>query len=209
MRIRQWIMATRLRKTVAAAVLVVGLLGAAISGWLVAPLLYDKTVIEEFPQIAVSVDVPADMKPSDVAMVMEVMARVNSEMVEAMPEAMRTAQKVSAGSFRDADSFHKGSGQATIYELENGERVLRLENLRVTNGPALVVLLSAHPDPRSGSELKDDGHVELGKLKGNIGNQNYEVPADVDVSLYRSVVIYCKPFHVIFSVAPLGAAEAA
>ena len=53
------------------------------------------------------------------------------------------------------------------------------------------------------SELKDDGYHDLGKLKGNIGNQNYTVPDGVDVSAQMSVVIYCKPFSVIFSVAPL------
>jgi hypothetical protein len=41
-------------------------------------------------------------------------------------------------------------------------------------------------------------------LKGNIGSQNYEIPADVDVSQYQSVVIYCMPFHVVFSTATLG-----
>ena len=91
--------------------------------------------------------------------------------------------------------------------MPGGEYLLRLEEFKVTNGPDLRVLLSAHPDPMSRSEVKDDGYVELGKLKGNIGNQNYEIPSGVDISGYRSVVIYCKPFHVIFSVAPLSAAR--
>ena len=43
----------------------------------------------------------------------------------------------------------------------------------------------------------------LGSLKGNVGNQNYEIPADADVNALFSVVIYCSPFHVVFSVAPL------
>ena len=47
------------------------------------------------------------------------------------------------------------------------------------------------------------GYVDLGKLKGNKGNQNYEIPDDVDIASMRSVTIYCKPFQVIFSVAPL------
>ena len=48
------------------------------------------------------------------------------------------------------------------------------------------------------------GHVDPAKLKGNIGNQNYVVPADADISTFQSVVIYCKPFRVIFCVAPLA-----
>ena len=114
-----------------------------------------------------------------------------------MPVALQT------GSLRDADSFHKGSGNATIYELPDGSRFLRLEEIDVTNGPDLHVLLSAHPNPDSRNEVKDLGYVDLGKLKGNIGNQNYEIPAELDVAAYSSVVIYCQPFHVIFSVAPL------
>ena len=64
-------------------------------------------------------------------------------------------------------------------------------------------LLSAHPDPMDRNELKNDGHHDLGKLKGNIGSQNYPIPDGVDVPAQMSVVIYCKPFSVMFSVAPL------
>ena len=58
-------------------------------------------------------------------------------------------------------------------------------------------------NPMEVSEIKDNGYHDLGRLKGNIGNQNYEVPDDVDVDAQMSVIIYCKPFSVIFSVAPL------
>lgn len=51
--------------------------------------------------------------------------------------------------------------------------------------------------------MKAPGYVDLGKLKGNKGNQNYTIPDDVDVAAQGSIVIYCKPFHVIFSVASL------
>ena len=52
-------------------------------------------------------------------------------------------------------------------------------------------------------DVKTPGYIDLGKLKGNIGNQNYPIPADLDLSPGGSVVIYCVPFHVIFSVASL------
>ena len=60
------------------------------------------------------------------------------------------------------------------------------------------------PDPRP--EGRDDvtGYLDLGVLKGNVGNQNYEIPADVDVTEFGSVVIYCEPFHVIFATAGLS-----
>ncbi len=123
------------------------------------------------------------------------------------PESTAQAQagpvKLKEGNFRDADSFHKGSGQATIYRGPDGTLLLRLENFNVTNGPELHVILSPHPNPQSQSDLKAPGYVDLGKLKGNRGNQNYTIPNDVDVGAQGSVVIYCSPFHVIFSVATL------
>ena len=110
---------------------------------------------------------------------------------------------VKRGNLHDADSFHRGSGEATIYSAPGAGLLLRLENLDVTNGPALHVILSPHPDPVRSSDVKQTSYVDLGPLKGNRGDQNYPIPADVDVSAIQSVVIYCKPFSVVFSVAPL------
>ena len=108
-----------------------------------------------------------------------------------------------SGGFKDADSFHRGSGQATIYRGPDGAYLLRLEDLAVTNGPALHVYLSRHEDPDSPNQVKGPGYVDLGDLKGNRGNQNYPIPREVDVAIYNSVVIYCQPFNVVFSVATL------
>ena len=130
-------------------------------------------------------------------------------MVESVMRAQADPQdEVSAvkhGQFRDADSFHRGSGDASIFATSGGNYLLRLEDLNVTNGPALHVLLSSHPDPISSDEVKREGYVDLGALKGNRGNQNYPIPADVDLAGISSVIIYCKPFSVVFSVAPLAA----
>ena len=90
--------------------------------------------------------------------------------------------------------------------MADGSYLLRLEDFNVTNGPDLRIMLSDHADPMSKSAFQDSNYVELDKLKGNIGNQNYPIPADVDALSYSSVVIYCKPFHVLFSVAPLTSA---
>ena len=111
---------------------------------------------------------------------------------------------VKQGDFKDADSFHRGSGQAIIYTTPEGGHLLRLENLEVTNGPALHVVLSPHEDPTRSNEVLLEGYADLGDLKGNRGNQNYTIPADVDLSVIKSVVIYCKPFAVVFSVATLN-----
>ncbi|MEM7031214.1 MAG: DM13 domain-containing protein, partial [Chloroflexota bacterium] len=107
------------------------------------------------------------------------------------------------GSFIDADDFHKGSGAATVYQVPDGQDVLRFEDFSVTNGPDLHVILSSNPNPTSSSDIGDD-YIDLGSLKGNMGNQNYEIPADIDLANYQSVVIYCMPFHVVFATATLN-----
>ena len=77
--------------------------------------------------------------------------------------------------------------------------MLRLEDLSVTNGPDLHVLLMEDP----GGSDKDAGYIDLGNLKGNRGNQNYPLPEGTDASKYHSVMINCQPLHVIFSCAEL------
>ncbi len=126
---------------------------------------------------------------------------VDKPMNDAMPSAETEWVLVSEGQFRDADAAHRGSGRAAIFE-QGEQRVLRLEDFEVTNGPDLHVLLVANPNPTSSADMGD--YIDLGSLKGNIGNQNYEIPSDVDLSLYQSVMIYCVPFHVVFSVATLN-----
>lgn len=113
------------------------------------------------------------------------------------------AVALKTGNFMDADSFHKGSGTATIYRGPDGSYLLRLEDLAVTNGPDLHVILSPHESPESRNDVHTPGYVDLGKLKGNKGNQNYEIPGGVDIAANGSMIIYCKPFSVVFSVAQL------
>ena len=120
---------------------------------------------------------------------------------QAMPPDMPDEpQVVASGSFIDIDPIHGAVGTATIYQLPDGSRVLRFEDFRSKNGPDLHVYLSKEAPTSTFAGLGAD-EVHLGALKGNVGNQNYEIPADVDVSLYRSAVIYCRPFRVVFSTA--------
>ncbi len=173
----------------------------AVAWWLGSPLFLDTEVSEEFPMSAMAI-VPDDMTQEEVEAEMEEAADSPAvEVTDTMPEEDAPVV-ISTGEFEDFDSVHQGSGTATIYQLADGSHVLRLENFEVTNGPDLHVLLvpDAAPADRDGI----DGYVDLGSLKGNIGDQNYDIPSDVDVSGFGSVVIYCQPFHVIFSVAGLG-----
>ena len=174
----------------------------ALAWWLGSPLFINKTVEEQFP-LAHSAVLPANMTRSEVESLMAGMAKVDQAMEEPMSATMLDATVVKAGEFTDADSRHKGQGTGKIYRLGDGSHVFRLESFRVTNGPDLRVILSPHPDPRSREAVKEEGYIELGKLKGNIGNQNYSIPEGIDASTFNSAVIYCKPFHVIFSVAIL------
>ena len=113
------------------------------------------------------------------------------------------AVKLKVGEFMDQDSIHRGSGTAIIYRGPDGSLLLRLENFSVTNGPDLHVYLSPHANPDRGGQVRATGYVDLGELKGNRGNQNYAIPAGVDIGIQQSVVIYCVPFSVVFSVAML------
>ena len=147
------------------------------------------------------------MTPETMTAVMQNMTpEMMAQMAGMMPEMMATSGPVAVkrGMFRDADSFHKGEGSATLYTLPDGSNVLRLEDFRVTNGPDLRVILASHPDPMSRGNVHSGEYVELGKLKGNIGNQNYTLPDGLSPDVYNSVIIYCKPFQVLFSVAPLS-----
>jgi hypothetical protein len=172
----------------------------AAAWWLGSPLFLDTEVDEEFPMSAGAV-VPDDMNQEDVEAEMEDAAhQPDTEMDESMPPTS-SPQSLATGQFEDYDDFHQGSGTATIYELEDGGHVLRLEDFEVTNGPDLHVLLV--PDDSPGERDDITGYLDLGSLKGNIGDQNYQIPDGIDLDGYGSVVIYCQPFHVIFSVASL------
>ncbi|MCY3866341.1 MAG: DM13 domain-containing protein [Chloroflexi bacterium] len=120
---------------------------------------------------------------------------------QAMPPNMPDEPTVLVmGSFIDIDPIHGAKGSATIYELPDGERVLRFEDFRSKNGPDLHVYLSTEAPTGTFAGLGAN-EIHLGALKGNVGNQNYDIPADLDLSEYRSVVIYCVPFRVVFSTA--------
>jgi hypothetical protein len=80
---------------------------------------------------------------------------------------------------------------------------VRFERFRTSNGPLLRVYLSAAPPAGPGGTF-DDRFVDLGSLKGNIGDQNYEIPADADLSKMRSVVIWCDRFNVAFGTAAIA-----
>jgi hypothetical protein len=111
-----------------------------------------------------------------------------------------TAEVLAAGSFESL--AHHAAGAAKLIRARNGSTLLRFENFEVENGPDLRVYLSqASADADEGRLVEQ--FIDLGGLKGNIGNQNYALPGDVDPSRYRSAVVWCRRFSVGFAVAPL------
>ncbi|WP_285370937.1 DM13 domain-containing protein [Streptomyces sp. RKAG293] len=104
---------------------------------------------------------------------------------------------------------HNTTGTVKLIRLPDGSRILRLENLDTSNGPELRVWLTDAPVKKGaeGWSVFDDGkYVSLGKLKGNKGDQNYTIPADVNLADYTSVTIWCDRFNVSFGAAELAKA---
>lgn len=113
-------------------------------------------------------------------------------------------RKLAAGQFKGY--AHETEGTAGIYEVE-GKRVLRLTNFKTSNGPDVHVYLVAAQDAKDDSTVKKAGFIDLGSMKGNVGDQNYDVPSDVDLSKYQAVTIWCARFNVNFATAPLTTAN--
>lgn len=111
-------------------------------------------------------------------------------------------REVFAGTFHDG--AHETKGMATIYQAPDGKDVLRLTNFMTSNGPDVHVYLVAAPDAKDNATVTRAGFVQLGSLKGNVGDQNYEIPAGTDLSKYRAVTIWCQRFGVNFGTAPLA-----
>jgi hypothetical protein len=100
---------------------------------------------------------------------------------------------------------HSTSGVVRVLDLADGTRLVRLEGLDTSNGPDLYLYLTANP--AGGDEgAFDDDYVNLGRLKGNVGDQNYELPDGTDLARFSSVVIWCDRFDSAFGAAELTTA---
>ncbi len=113
-------------------------------------------------------------------------------------EALPTASaELSSGNFvGSGDGIHEAEGDVITLNLEDGSQYVRFENFKSTNGPDLYVYLA--------TDDQASDFVSLGLLKGNIGNQNYEIPEGVDLSKYNKVLIWCKAFSILFGSAELA-----
>lgn len=130
---------------------------------------------------------------------------VNKRVSEAAPFSSSTdPQPLYTG--RLEGKAHPTSGRATIYKTPGSKQeYLRLTDFMTSNGPDVHVLLARSGDPNLNQEIVKGqlDSVELGPLKGNQGDQNYDVPVSVDLQKYNAIVIYCERFHAVFGVARL------
>jgi len=127
---------------------------------------------------------------------------VDEKLTSKILETDTSPKIVKKGLFKRADEKHQGSGEVFLYQNPDKSYFVRFENFNVTNGPDLVVYLTKHANPIKKSDV-EEGFVKLAKLKGNIGNQNYTIPKELDISEFKSVVIWCELFGVLFSPAAL------
>lgn len=191
---------TRVLITILALPLILG--GGAFAYWTISPLFYDVVVSEDLPIHSESESQSTANQPETG----NAAASEEAEMINAAAEesAQMGAQQtvstslLSTGTFVDADAVHKSSGTANAIEVSLDEIYVRFEeDFKTTNGPDLFVWLTKDGDV-------SNGYIDLGRLKGNIGSQNYLVPEGTDLSEYNHVLIWCKAFGVLFGTAVLN-----
>jgi len=178
----------------------------------ISPLLINTVINEPLPPSSVSsdfqrfmnmtenerIEAANNMTQKQKEMIMTVAAKDNNTVSENLSVATMSASsnETLIGNFVGAgDGFHNAEGVAKIIQLADGTDILRLENFKATNGPDLYVYLSTD---KTNADI-----VNLGRLKGNIGNQNYLVPAGTDITKYNTALIWCRAFSVIFGSAQL------
>ncbi len=172
------------RKVIIAAAVVIGIGAIAFAYWTISPLLINVRVSEEMPGLPAvpSAEVPTTQMPVPAPTLVPTTAPA-----PASPQAI-----LGEGQFVGVDG-HSAKGTATVLEV-GGRRYVRFEeNFEITNGPDLFVYL--------GKGGNYDSSTNLGSLKGNLGSQNYEIPADINLAEYDEVWVWCRAFRVGFGVA--------
>ena len=166
------------------AIVIVG----SVSAFAISPYFTESSIDETLPTGAV-------VQPMMEETMMEETMMEETMMEETMMEKM-TPVSYSGTFIGVGDGIHDAQGDAYTIPLEDGSNVLRLENFQSTNGPDLYVYLATDDNA---SEF-----INLGELKANKGNQNYEIPDDVDLTKYNKVLIWCQAFSVLFGSAELS-----
>ena len=200
--------------------------------YLISPLFFSTEVNEPLPTSVVQsesfqkfaamneeekMQAAKQMSPQERDEIMSAAAKVNDSLDEFMDQTLSQQQQpqpqnnttsttstrqstLRTGSFVGVgDGIHNAEGTAKVIPLQDRSNTLRLENLHVTNGPDLYVYIATD---KSASD-----YVSLGRLKANNGNQNYDIPSEIDLTKYDTILIWCRPFSVIFGSAELALAS--
>jgi hypothetical protein len=196
--------------------IIIGIIIAAIAipsaVYTISPLFVSTVVDEPVPVSALSefqkymnlsederIQVAKNMTREEAMMIGIIAAKQNTTINENISAAItqQFTNNTLTGTFMGlGDGFHKVEGVAKVIRPGSGAEILRLENFRATNGPDLYVYLSAD---KSASDF-----INVGRLKGNVGNQNYEIPEGTDLSKYNTVLIWCRAFSFLFGSAQLS-----
>jgi hypothetical protein len=206
------------RKPILVAVAVVVVVGVAVGLALFQPWkIFTRSTVDEALPVSVTAAAGSAIGPTTIALPGSVVApapAVGSASaaepaaeIAPAPAAVPVpvpAEPVALASGSFVDGEHSTSGRATILQLPDGSRYVRLEDFSTSDGPDVHVWIT---DQQAGGDdwgKYDDGrYLELGSLKGTDGNQNYAIPADADLTGLSSVVIWCDRFNVAFGSAPL------
>lgn len=166
-----------------------GIVAVAAAVLVIAPTLIDKEVDEQIVTGAPASPATAPATPSD-------------QPTGDEEPAPRPKGNVQIASGRFSSIAHQSTGKAAVVELPSGARKLTLSGFETDPGPDLRLYVSTG-DPANGElgEFRD-----LGALKGNVGNQQYDLSRDVNLRHYSTVVVWCRAFSVAFTSAPLQTA---
>jgi hypothetical protein len=178
----------------------------------ISPLFLSNVVNEPDPTLSISefqkymnlseeerIEVAKNMTREKAMMIGIMAAKQNTTVYEnvSFPVTGQTPNNTLTGTFIGiGDGFHNVEGAAKVIPVESGAQILRLENFKATNGPDLYVYLSKD---KSASDF-----VNVGRLKGNVGNQNYEIPIGSDLSKYNTILIWCRAFSFLFGSAQIS-----
>jgi len=200
------------RNTIIVISVIIALIAIPFAIYTISPLFVSTVVDEPVPVSALSefqkymnlseeerIQVAKNMTNEKAMMIGIIAAKQNTTINEnmAVPITSQSTNNTLTGTFIGiGDGFHKVEGEAKVIRLGSGAEILRLEDFKATNGPDLYVYLS---EDKSVSDF-----VNVGRLKGNVGNQNYEIPDGADLSKYNTVLMWCRAFSFLFGSAQLS-----
>ena len=170
---------------------IIAVIAIAIGTYTISPLFINTTIDEPLPNT--NPNISLEEKDN----IMRVFAQENVTVKDEITRSENQTNDMLVGNLIDAgDGFHMASGKIKVLKSPDGTQILRFENLDVTNGPDLYVYLATD------TTAKD--FVSLGRLKGNLGNQNYPIPENTDFEKYNTVLIWCQAFSTLFGSSKLS-----